>query len=172
VKKRIKNVLNYKKPKSFLVIAGIAIISAIGAGLLCNPKSTGHKYKIDEAKVVRMTMQTYPDGDMERLDDSICKRIINEINNSKWKDLDQEDWPDEKSIAYSITITMRRDESIDNKEYILWVYRNKDKNLSGQEHEYALVLTFDDLSGKILCWSLPQSLYYNLRDILAAEYMQ
>lgn len=79
MKKRIKNVLNYKKPKSFLVIAGIAIISAIGAGLLCNPKSTGHKYKIDEAKVVRMTMQTYPDGDMERLDDSICKRIINEI---------------------------------------------------------------------------------------------
>ncbi len=55
---------------------------------------------------------------------------------------------------------------MDNKEYILWIYRNKDKNFLRQEHEYALALTCNNLSENIYNWSLPQSLYYNLRDSL------
>ncbi|WP_347491272.1 hypothetical protein ABDB91_09085 [Desulfoscipio sp. XC116] len=45
---------------------------------------------------------------------------------------------------------------MDNKEYILWIYRNKDKNFLRQEHEYALALTCDNLSENIYSWSLPR----------------
>jgi len=117
-----------------------------------------------------MTRQIFPGGEIVKLDDSICNRIINEINNSKWSKF-MGDWPDEEKIAYKITITMQKDERINGREYTLWCYRNKYKNFFGQEHEYALVLTSNDLSDNIKIWSLPRGLYYNIREILTKEHI-
>jgi beta-lactamase regulating signal transducer with metallopeptidase domain len=169
VKERIKNVLNYKKPRFWLVLIDIIVIIVISVGLLCNPQSDGNKYRIDETKVIQMTEQVFPGGEIKILDNSICNRIINEINNSKWSKF-KEDWPDEEKIAYKIIITMQRDDRINDQEYTIWCYRDKYKKWLGQEHEYALVLTYNDLSDNIKIWSLPRNLYYNIRGILTEEH--
>ncbi|MGI6066792.1 MAG: M56 family metallopeptidase [Bacillota bacterium] len=169
VKGRIKNVLNYKKPRFWVIFIGFIIIIAASVGLLSNPQGVDNEYKIDKAKVVQITQRTYPGEEVVKLDNSIWNELVNEINKSKWSELTEEDWPDEEEIVSKITITMQRDESINNKEYIVWIYRNKDKNFLGQEHEFALALTYDNLSDNIYSWRLPQSLYYKLRNFLADD---
>jgi len=167
VKERIKNVLNYKKPKFWAVLTGFVLIIAASIGLLSNPKGDNNEYKIDGAKVVQITRQTYPGKKAEKLDKRIWNELINEINNTKWSTLTEENLPNEDDTASRITISIQEDENINNREYIVWIYRDKYKNFAGQEHEFALALTCDNISGKIYSWSLPRSLYYKLRDILA-----
>lgn len=41
VKGRIKNVLNYKKPRFWVVVSSVIIVAAVGAGLIVNPKAEG-----------------------------------------------------------------------------------------------------------------------------------
>jgi len=52
VKGRIKNVLNYKKPRLWVIFYSIIIVAAIGIGLVANPKSTtsfnGSSYRVKE----------------------------------------------------------------------------------------------------------------------------
>jgi beta-lactamase regulating signal transducer with metallopeptidase domain len=52
VKGRIKNVLNYKKPRFWVIFFSIIIIATIGIGLVANPKSTasfnGSSYRVKE----------------------------------------------------------------------------------------------------------------------------
>lgn len=171
-KGRIKNILNYRKPGFWVTIISIMLIIVVGIGLLSNPLNASSDYKIDKTKVVQVTLQNLSDGVITKLDSGIWDKIVNEVNNSKWSELAEEDWPGEEKIAFNITITLARDVSVDNKEYIVWGYRNKDKSFFGNEHEYALALTYDDLSGDIKIWSLPQNLYYKLRDILdVSNYM-
>lgn len=165
-KSRIKNILNYKKPKFWVTIAAIIVIIALAIGLLSNPPDDGNMYKIDEAKVIEIRKQIFPNGSIEKLDHSIWFDLIHKINNVKWNDLSEENWPHEDDIALNITITLARDESVDNKEYILGIYRNKDKNVLGKEHEYSLALAYNDLTDGIKVWGLPQDLYYKIRDIL------
>jgi beta-lactamase regulating signal transducer with metallopeptidase domain len=52
VKGRIKNVLNYKRPRFWIVLCSIIIVAAIGIGLAANPKSAsafnGFSYRVKE----------------------------------------------------------------------------------------------------------------------------
>jgi len=52
IKRRIKNVLNYKRPKFWIVLCSIIIVAAIGIGLAANPKSAalfnGFSYRVEE----------------------------------------------------------------------------------------------------------------------------
>ncbi len=52
VKGRIKNVLNYKKPRFWLIILTIIIVTAIGIGLMANPMSSpsfnGSSYRVED----------------------------------------------------------------------------------------------------------------------------
>ncbi len=52
VKRRIKNVLSYKKPKVWVILFSIIIVTAIGIGLVTNPRSTisfnGSSYRVKE----------------------------------------------------------------------------------------------------------------------------
>ncbi len=52
VKVRIKNVLNYKKPRFWIVLLSVIIVAAIGMGLAANPRSeasfNGFSYKVEE----------------------------------------------------------------------------------------------------------------------------
>lgn len=41
LKERIKNVLNYKKPKFWILILSIVIVTVVGIGLIANPKAIG-----------------------------------------------------------------------------------------------------------------------------------
>jgi beta-lactamase regulating signal transducer with metallopeptidase domain len=41
VKGRIKNVLNYKKPRFWVIVFSIIIVTTVGAGLMVNPKAKG-----------------------------------------------------------------------------------------------------------------------------------
>jgi len=148
-----------------MVLTGIIVIIVVSVGLLCNPQGDGNEYRIDETKVIQMTKQVFPGGDIEILDNSICNKIIKEINNSKWSKF-RKDWPDERKIAFKITIAMQRDESINDQEYTLWCYSDKFKIWLGKEYEYSLVLICNDLSdniNNIKIWSLPRNLYYSKR---------
>lgn len=65
MKGRIKNVLNYKKPKFWIIILSIIIVIAIGIGLLANPNSSnidsivgyirieGDSLYVDEVEIVK-----------------------------------------------------------------------------------------------------------------------
>ena len=167
-KGRIKNVLNYKKPKIWVIAVAVVIIIILASGLLTNPLDDGKMYKIDETKVVRITGQSFLNGvrDFE-VDQNIWTVLIDEINDAKWSDLSEEKFPDIDTIDSNITITLARDESVNNKKYTLYIYRNKHiKFLGGQEYEYSLALTYDDLTDNIKIWSLPEELYYNIRNVL------
>lgn len=167
-KGRIKNVLNYKKHKLWVIAVVVIVIIILAVGLLTNPHDDENIYKIDKTKVVRITRQSFPNevGDIEELDQKIWADLIEEINSGKWSDLSEENFPDVDDISLNITITLARDDSVDNKEYILAIYRNKDKNFLGKEHEYSLALAYDNLNDNIKIWSLPQESYYKIRDIL------
>lgn len=47
-KDRIENILNYKKPKFWVIIAAIIVIIALAVGLLSNPPDDGNMYKTVE----------------------------------------------------------------------------------------------------------------------------
>ena len=165
-KGRIKNVLKYKTPKFWVIAVAIVIIVLLAAGLLSNPPDDGNMHKIDETKVVQIRRQTLSNEATVKLDKNIWTDLIDEINNAKWSDLSEENWPDSDDMVSNIIITLARDESVDNKEYILGIYRNKDKNFLGLEHEFSLALAYNDLTDNIKIWGLPQELYYKIRDIL------
>ena len=165
---RIKNVLNYKKPRFWVIVVAIVIITILAIVLLTNPPDDGNKYKIDKTKVVRITRQSFLDGTRDfEVDQNIWADLIDEINNGKWRNLSEEDFPDADDIASIITITLARDESVNNKEYVLCIYRNKHtKFLGGNEYEFSLALAYDDLTDNIKMWSLHEDSYYKIRDIL------
>ena len=168
IKGRIKNVLNYKEPKFWVVAVAVAVIVILSVGLLSNPSDDGKMYKIDETKVVRITGHNNI-KDYE-VNNQIWHDLIDEINNVKWSDLSEDDFPDVDKIDSSIAITLARDVSVDNKEYMLFIYRNKHvKFLGGNEYEYSLALAYDDLTDNIKIWSLPEESYYKIRDILTDE---
>lgn len=165
---RIKNVLNYKKPRFWVIAVAIVIIIILAVGLLTNPPDNGDKYKVDETKVVRITRQSFLDETRDsEVDQNIWADLIDEINNGKWSDLSEENFPDVDDIFSTITITLARDESVNNKEYVLCIYRNKHtKFLGGNEYEFSLALAYDDLTDNIKMWNLHEDSYYKIRDIL------
>lgn len=165
-KGRIKNILNYKKPKFWVVSAAIIVVLALAIGLLSNPTGGGNMYKIDETKVVRISKQIFPDGSIEDLDDGLWPVLIDNINNAKWRNLPEEDYPGEDDIVLNMIITLERDEDVENKEYVLAIYRDGDKNILGKEQKYSLVLAYDDLTDDIKVWSLPDNLYGKIKGAL------
>lgn len=165
IKSRIKNILNYRKPKLWVTIAAIIILAALAIGLLSNPPDDGKMYKIDKAKVVKIREQVFLNDTMKELDPSRWSSLIDEINNGKWSNLSEEDWPHEENVERNIIITLARDVSVDNKEYMLIIYRNKHKKLLGHEYEYSAALAYNDLTDNIRVWSLPDEFYYKLRDM-------
>src|SRR5699024_458864 len=52
VKERIKNVLNYKKPRFWVIVFSIIIVATVGIGLIVNPLSSssfnGSSYRVKE----------------------------------------------------------------------------------------------------------------------------
>lgn len=168
---RIKNVLNYKKPRFWVITVAIVIIIIFAIGLLTNPPDDGNKYKIDETKIVRITRQSFFDGTRDfEVDQNIWADLVHEINNGKWRNLSEEDFPGDDDIASTITITLAKDGSVNNKEYVLCIYRNKHKKyLGGNEYEFSLALAYDDITDKVKTWSLHEDYYYKIRDILNDE---
>lgn len=165
-KGRIKNILNYKKPKFWVVAAAIIVVLALAIGLLSSPADGGNMYKIDETKVVRISKQIFPVGSIEDLEGGLWSVLINNINDAKWRNLSEEDYPGEDDIVLNMIITLERDESVENKEYILAIYCDEDKNVLGKEQKYSLALAYDDLTGDIKVWSLPDNLYGKIKNFL------
>lgn len=159
-KGRIKNILNYKKPKFWVTLIAIILIIGTAVGLLSNPLKSEDLNKIDRTKVVAIRKQISPNGEIEELDDETGFKLIDDINNSKWAYLAKQDWPYGKDIIGNITIILARDESVENKEYVLTIYNSKDK-------EYNLALLYNDLTEDIKAWSLPEDLSEKVLDILS-----
>lgn len=158
-KGRIKNILNYKKPKSWVTLIAIVLVIIVAVGLLSNPLKSEDLNKIDKTKVVAVRKQISPNGDIEELDNEIGFKLIDDINNSKWTYLAKEDWPYGKDIIGNITIILARYKSVDNNQYILTIYNSKDK-----EYNLTLLNVLDD---DIKVWSLPEDLSEKVLDVLS-----
>ena len=90
-KSRIKNVLNYKKPKFWVIVLLIIIVTAIGFGLMTNPKSD-EAVLSDRRPMIMVNGDLYLDTGKEvsvEIDDSA---IIGEIGSS----VDQSEKPIEE----------------------------------------------------------------------------
>lgn len=169
LKERLLAIMKHSKKSKFITISSIMLVIIVIMVAWALGASSGNVDKIDETKVVKVTRNFPLNKSAIELEQDTWQNIVKKINNVKWSKLPEKHWPEEDKIASNIVITLKREDSVDNKEYILWCYHKKDKSFLGKEHEYALALTYDDLTGKENIWSLPADLYYELRNILVAS---
>lgn len=90
VKARIKNVLNYKKPVFWVVIASVIIVISVGIGLLSNPTSSEPDLSFLNPNSMLSTIGEQEKIKIESTD--YGNAFVSGIELAKWLDVAENDW--------------------------------------------------------------------------------
>ncbi len=116
VKGRIKNVLNYRKPGFWVIVFSIVLVTAVGIGLMANPKAAiGGKPIINNTNdVIKITVKTQPGNDSLKTTED-RHQIIEVINYINGLDLKKttKDVGQNNGMSYIITIYYSNDTSME-----------------------------------------------------------
>jgi len=169
VKWRIKNVLNYKKPKFWVIIISILVVIVVGIGLLANPKTESQFSITDLRPMIMVNGELYLDTGKQipvEIDESA---IIGEVSSS----VDQSEKPTEEGQTNFVSIGSKYAHFEDNivvlinDEWVLFVKETVDYT---EDHENS---NYDKISAylKEECINV-FSPYYELLDFIISDYQE
>ncbi|MDW5298724.1 MAG: M56 family metallopeptidase [Sedimentibacter sp.] len=171
VKWRIKNVLNYKKPKFWVVVISIIVVIAVGIGLIANPKTDLLNNDITDLRPMIMVKgELYLDTGKQisvEIDESA---IIGEVSSS----VDQSEKPTEEGQTNFVSIGTKYAHFEDNIVVLInneWVIFEKET--AGNTEEGHDNTSYDKISTYLKVEFVNVfSPYYELIDFIISDYKE
>ncbi|MCR6546395.1 M56 family metallopeptidase [Dehalobacterium formicoaceticum] len=165
VKARIKNVINYKKPVFWVMIASVVVLIGAGITLLSNPQPRYANLTLENIESMTLTSGLDDRKNTVSIDPADWVEIINMINTAKRSNIAEEYQPSYGELYPIInTLTVSANEQGAAKTYSLMIYNHKDWDVFHGEYEYKLALNCSLENGKTELWGLPYAEGYRLME--------
>jgi beta-lactamase regulating signal transducer with metallopeptidase domain len=171
VKRRIKNVLHYKRPNFWVVIASATLLIVAGISLLSNPQPRYSNLTLENVESMTLVSGLDDTKHLVIADKAEWVDIIDLINTAKRSKIAEEYRPTYGEL-YSIynTLTVSVKEQGEAKTYSLMIYHHKDWDVFHGEYEYKLALNYISENGKSELWGLPYAECYQLMEWINGIY--
>ena len=156
VKARIKNILNYKKPVFWVVIASVIVLTGASVAFLSNPQLRYSNLTLENVESMTLVSGLYDTKSSVTVDRAEWVEILDLINTAKRSKIAKEYRPTygEKYPIYN-TLTVSTKEQGKAKTYSLMIYHHKDWSIFHGEYEYKLALGLSPENGNSNLWGLP-----------------
>lgn len=147
--------------RSVIVAVMVLVCMIIGAAWLGASAPGRSEINIDDVAQVSWVAEQSENKETYTLDKPEWGPIVKLINNAKRSPLPEEDWPSLEPdglypVQLRLTVTMKRQQSVENAEYTLWLYNHKGgDDIRQGEYEYRLALTYLSEEGEADIWALP-----------------
>lgn len=143
--------------RSVIVAAIVLACMIVGAAWLGASALGQSGININDVARVSWVAEQSEKKETQIVDEHEWGPIVKLINNAKRSPLPEQDWPDlepdgTNPVHCSLTVTMKRQHSVENAKYTLWLY-HKGGDLR-QEDEYRLALTYLSEEGEADVWAL------------------
>jgi beta-lactamase regulating signal transducer with metallopeptidase domain len=171
VKRRIKNVLHYKRPNFWVVIASATLLIVAGISLLSNPQPRYSNLTLENVESMTLVSGLDDTKHLVIADKAEWVDIIDLINTAKRSKI-AEEYRHTYGELYSIynTLTVSVKEQGEAKTYSLMIYHHKDWDVFHGEYEYKLALNYISENGKSELWGLPYAECYQLMEWINGIY--
>jgi beta-lactamase regulating signal transducer with metallopeptidase domain len=157
LKERLVSIMGSGR-RSVIVAVIVLACMILGAAWL-GVSAPGHS-EINITNVARVSWVAEQSENKETqiVDEHEWGPIIKLINNAKRSPLPEQDWPSlepdgQYPVHFRLTVTMKRQQSVENAEYALWLYQKGGDPRNGA-YQYGLALTCLSEEGEADVWAL------------------
>lgn len=159
--------------RSVMVAVIVLACMIIGAAWLGASAPGRSAITINDVARVSWVAEQSENKETQIVDEHEWGPIIKLINNAKRSPLPEEDWPSlepggQYPVHFSLSVTMKRQHSVENAEYALWLYQKGGDPRNGA-YQYGLALTYLSEEGEADVWALSDRDHRWVKDWFSAR---